>query len=137
MGCTIHLPFLLRFGSEWGEGTSDIPPLCINHWYAYMCSEICPGSVRVQLSILLYTIWFHFYLFQASCSWDGTVRLWDLSCPTTGGHSTVTMREHPDAVYDLTATPSDPNLLISCGRKGSLVLWDLRSQGMTNRCICG
>lgn len=63
----------------------------------------------------------------ASCSWDGTVRLWDLSSPAAQGPA-VTLKGHPDAVYDMSATSSHPNLLVSCGRKGALMLWDLRSQ---------
>lgn len=69
----------------------------------------------------------------ASCSWDGTVRLWDISSSASFSSSldrgpVLTLQGHPDAVYDFSVTPINSNLLASCGRNGSLVLWDLRSQ---------
>lgn len=79
------------------------------------------------LLLLVQCIVYGTYL-QASCSWDGTVRLWDLTS-SSERRAAITLKGHPDAVYDVSATPSDANLLISCGRKGALVLWDLRGPG--------
>lgn len=68
------------------------------------------------------------YVLQASCSWDRSVKLWDLS--GLPQRTTITMKGHPDAVYDISTSPLEPNLLVSCGRKGALILWDLRNQGI-------
>ena len=64
-------------------------------------------------------------LCQATCSWDGTVKIWDLSLPD----SSLTLEGHPDCVYDVSCCPTDSNLLATCGRKGMVILWDLRAQG--------
>jgi len=60
----------------------------------------------------------------ATCSWDGTIKIWDLSLPD----SPLTLEGHPDAVYDVSCCPTDGNLLTSCGRKGVMILWDLRAR---------
>jgi WD40 repeat protein len=114
-----------------GQTFSNFGFFCLFVFFPYhtrkvtvACASLCSGFAIPQL--------------QASCSWDGTVQLWDLSSPSTqSGQSTITLKGHPDAVYGITASPSDPNLLISCGRKGSLVLWDLRGQGVClHVCMC-
>ncbi len=62
------------------------------------------------------------------------MKLWDLSSlpqqqTAPPPAAVVTLNGHPDAVYDLAATPLEPHLLASCGRKGALILWDIRAQG--------
>ena len=62
---------------------------------------------------------------QASSSWDGTVRVWDLS----QNGAAITLRGHDDAVFDVTCSPVELGLVASCGRKGMVALWDARNQG--------
>ncbi|GAB4814657.1 hypothetical protein N2152v2_001703 [Parachlorella kessleri] len=62
----------------------------------------------------------------ASCSWDGTLRLWDcsqlLSCT---GH----LVGHQGAVHAVAWEPSGPSVLLSAGQDGTLKTWDARSPG--------
>ena len=63
---------------------------------------------------------------QVSCSWDGTVKIWDL----TLSQPVCTLEGHPDTVYDISCSPTDPRLIATCGRKGALILWDIAAKGM-------
>ena len=54
------------------------------------------------------------------------MKIWDLSQLQ---QAVVTLSGHMEPVFDVSSCPSDVNLLASCGRKGVLVLWDLRNQG--------
>ena len=62
---------------------------------------------------------------QATSSWDGTVRVWDLSQASPA----ITLAGHNEAVYDVVCSPVEPGILASCGRKGMIAVWDARSQG--------
>ena len=53
------------------------------------------------------------------------MRLWDLASPQLP----VVLDGHMDAVFDVSCCPSEANLLASCGRKGTLMLWDVRARG--------
>ena len=53
------------------------------------------------------------------------MKVWDF----TFADPPVTLDGHPDAVYDVSCSPTEPNLLATCGRRGVLILWDLRNRG--------
>lgn len=63
---------------------------------------------------------------QVSCSWDGTVKIWDL----TLSQPVCTLEGHPDTVYDISCSPTDPRLIATCGRKGALILWDIAAKSI-------
>ena len=69
---------------------------------------------------------------QVSCSWDGTVKIWDL----TLSQPVCTLEGHPDVVYDITCCPADPRIIATCGRKGTLILWDIAAKGMDMDVLC-
>ena len=53
------------------------------------------------------------------------MKIWDFSFVKQA----ITLEGHPDAVYDISCSPTDGNLVGTCGRQGMLILWDLRAKG--------
>ena len=60
----------------------------------------------------------------ASCSVDGTVKVWDIRKP---GGSVMTFTGHEGDVNCVEFMPSDGNALGTCGQDGTVRLFDLRA----------
>ena len=54
------------------------------------------------------------------------MKVWDTS---ESQAPVVSLSGHPDAVFDVSACPTNTDVLASCGRKGSFIIWDLRTTG--------
>ena len=53
------------------------------------------------------------------------MRIWDLSFTRPA----AVLEGHPDVVYDVSCCSAESHLLATCGRKGVVILWDVRSRG--------
>ena len=61
------------------------------------------------------------------------MKLWDLSCLAS---PPITLEGHLDAVFDVSCSPTDSNVLATCGRKAAILIWDVRAGGTLSHIIC-
>ena len=75
----------------------------------------------------------------ASCSWDGSIKVWDLSCGDEKGPHLVAHIKHAHYkhINDIAYHPQNSSLLCSCGQDGFIRLWDLQSDHLLDsECLC-
>ena len=69
----------------------------------------------------------------ASCSYDGSVSVFDMHCPREVGQSVYSARAaHNGSVNEVCYNPSNSSLLCSVGQDGFLRTWDLRSKSSSD-----